>query len=359
MPPKRPRKSQRVAAMARSESPEPKRRDFGGQSEAGESGRSTDPDENINSNTRGLKNVDSSSSSSKNLTSTKIKCSALENSVKQYSGTQTGCPKEWIATYERFSLLKGWDNETKGMAMPLYLKDTALSWYEEQEETLLTDFKSLKHAFLDRFQLTRTQILTELDVLAARKQARSETVDEYLADIARKCKRLKRTKDQEFECALQGLLPHIKQHVLLQQPETIEDIRRVGALCELVHVNVTQNDNDNDLKDLVASLREEIIQQKETIQKLQARQVPVWATQQSTSGSSNCTWCGYTNCKGKSTGDKTKCPAYGKTCAICKKLNHFAKACKTQKRKSPAESGHDTQVRASGPSAQEQSQQTE
>ncbi|KAJ0183794.1 hypothetical protein K1T71_000217 [Dendrolimus kikuchii] len=37
-----------------------------------------------------------------------------------------------------------------------------------------------------------------------------------------------------------------------------------------------------------------------------------------------CQYCGYTH-------DYGKCPAYGKTCAICKKKNHFAKKCKNKK----------------------------
>ena len=43
----------------------------------------------------------------------------------------------------------------------------------------------------------------------------------------------------------------------------------------------------------------------------------------SSSSSKTCKYCGQTHERGK-------CPAYGKTCAICKKSNHFAKVCRSK-----------------------------
>ena len=97
------RAAKKVAAIVpRSESPdsgsqsddgpEPKRSRVD-QSESGKAGRSKDQDVNTNKKP--------CATGSKNLS--KIKCSALENSVKLYNGTETGCAKEWLGKYERLA----------------------------------------------------------------------------------------------------------------------------------------------------------------------------------------------------------------------------------------------------------------
>jgi hypothetical protein len=77
-------------------------------------------------------------------------------------------------------------------------------------------------------------MLAELDNLAARKQTSSKKLEDYLADIAKTCKRLGRTQQQQLEHAIQGLRPDIKRQVLLQQPTSLEDVRRIGTLCESI-----------------------------------------------------------------------------------------------------------------------------
>ena len=196
--------------------------------------------------------------------------------------------------------------------------------------------------------MTRVHRLAELDALASRKQVPGESVDSYLTDIHQRCMRLQRDSELEFEHALQGLQPNIKKQVLLQQVTTIDDIRRIGQLCELVQDNDScRNAIDTDINtqsvpkrinvntdnmDLVASLKAEIHRQQQTINNLSAAQSKssdVATTK--TDENRKCTKCGRWNCKGQSYNDRQKCRAYNKTCNVCNKLHHFGCVCRSRK----------------------------
>ena len=107
MPPKRQAKK-RVAAIEHVEVSEQESRKRGrvtevSQSEGaldssfGENGREF-VNNNETSHVRGHQN---------NNTRFNISCAALENSVYNYNGTSTGCPRDWLKSYERYASMKG------------------------------------------------------------------------------------------------------------------------------------------------------------------------------------------------------------------------------------------------------------
>lgn len=283
-----------------------------------------------------------------------LRCQALEQSVSPFSGTGSGCPEAWIASYKRYALLKGWDTDTQALCFPLFLNSSALMWYESAlEDNIKGDFNEVSSRFIAEFTLTRSQMLAELNNLLGRRQAQGEPIEAYLLDIAHRCKKLKRTKEQQFEYAINGLLPNIKGQVLLQQAATVEDIKRIGILCELVQ----PKEEDT----LVASLREQIRLQQETINTLsyeqrdtvnkltherKPRPAPYtkrWTnqtnlnqTEEQTGGAdaTKCDRCGLVSCRGK-TLQSGNCPAFGKFCHKCNKPNHFARVCRSRSTQKP------------------------
>jgi hypothetical protein len=266
----------------------------------------------------------------------KIHCAALESSVNFYHGTMSGCPKAWLASYDRLGWLKGWDSVVMAMVLPLYLRATALAWYDSMSKAVQNDYGKLCELFIKQFTITKTQMLAELDGLANRKQLQGESVESYLLDINQRCKKLKRSQELEFEHALQGLLPYIKQQVLLQQASSVDDIRRIGQLCELVPPPTFSQGPDVALLDMVATLRDEIKEQRETINKLtegkQGPRTQAPRTQAPPSqGQQRCQWCGMYWCKGKTPETRVaNCIAFNKPCHTCQRLHHFAKMCKTK-----------------------------
>lgn len=94
------------------------------------------------------------------------------------------------------------------------MKASALVWLECLDESIKSDFDKLKEAFLKQYTLSKTQQLAELNALLSRQQAPGEPVEAYLLDIAQRCRRLNRSKQQQLEYAINGLLPEIKSQIL-------------------------------------------------------------------------------------------------------------------------------------------------
>lgn len=327
MPPKRRRPALHVSAIL--DTPTAKRRNRLSQSDAGAS--PTSPDLRLVNNQDGAHGNGIASQSQPTRKFANISCAALENSVGQYHGSQSGCPEEWLQSYERYCNLKGWDDETRAMAMPLYLRSGALQWFDSLPADVKQNFTNIKLAFTKTFTIGRTQMLAELDALASRKQQPGEPLEGYILDITARCRRLKRSSDQVFECVLQGLQTHVKRQVLLQQASTIEDIRRIGLLCELCPENTPQPQQqpaqDRSVMELVATLTEKVQEQENTIAQLKK----TTARTTDKKSAKACTKCGRYNCRGKAYAYREKCFAFNKECNNCKKMHHFSNVCRNKK----------------------------
>lgn len=296
-----------------------------------ENGRTKINNNNEASHVRGFENIN---------TRFNFSCAALENSVYNYNGTSTGCPRDWLKIYERYATMKGWSESNMAMAMPLYLRGPAMAWFDRLPRNVKQDYTLLREAFIKGFELSRTEVLAELDALVSRKQLVNEDLDTYMLDIGYRCRRLKRTPEQEFEYTLQGLLPTIKRQVLLQQASTLDDIRRIGKLCQLVPTENSMHADPEpakaNLMELVASLQEKVSQQEETIKEMASKQSPSHKQYDGKPYKSNgksrsrCTKCGFYQCRGKDEKNKTKCFAFGKTCNRCTRENHFQSVCRTK-----------------------------
>jgi hypothetical protein len=250
-------------------------------------------------------------------------CAALEKSVQPFSGSATGNPEEWLATYDRYTKLKRWDEATSTLSFPLFLQDTALAWYDGLQASTQTNYSELRGLFLAEFSLSQSQIYSELAKLADLKQGK-ETVEAYMLDVARRCKRLGRTDTQQLEYVIQGLRPEIRRQVLLQEPTTLAQVRRVATLCETVD---TKADTA-----YVLTLKEQLAEKDRELEELKAGQQHKnkWPRRTQNdrrpykgSQRKDCGRCGESH-KFK------ECPAYGTECGKCKKLNHWSKMCRTK-----------------------------
>lgn len=276
-------------------------------------------------------------------------CAALEKSITPYNGTSSGCPDVWLKGYERYTKLKRWDDETAAISFPLFLESSARSWHESLPTSITDDYTNVRELFLKEFTLSGAQMLAELDTLSARKQATDERLEDYLLDISKTCRRLGRTTQQHLEHAIQGLRPDIKRQVLLQQPKSLEDVRRIGTLCESVSA-MENNQSNGSNEPTVAAVKSDIDArfeaQEREIQRLRTqlavannknnrgrqfrRGGPYQRPNQPnrSTGNQHCTRCG----KWHSLNNRGDCPAWGKTCDYCHFKNHFKVVCRKKQR---------------------------
>ena len=202
-----------------------------------------------------------------------IKCRALERSVPLYKGQTSGDPSIWLQKFNRYAELKQWNDSVKCLSFPLFLDSdsTAGQWFQdfECENKNIKDFSVIADAFLSEFTLTKTQQLSKISQLAARKQQPNESVEDYLRDIASRCRELSRSQQQHMEYAVQGLLPNIQHDVLLKEPTTLAEVRRTALHVENLQKNAITSDATcavvsssttavNSVSDDLAAIREQL-----------------------------------------------------------------------------------------------------
>ena len=264
-------------------------------------------------------------------------CAALENSVSPYSGTCSGNPELWLTKFTRYAKLKQLDEQLQCLSFPLFLKDSALFWYEQLDDETKNNFSDLVSRFIEEFQLNSTLKMSKLAHLIATKQKDGESVSDYLLQISQQCRELGRTPDQEMEFAVQGLLPHIRQQVMLSGPSSIHDVRKVALLVESINpptnttthatpaVN-TMQDEMSMLKDKLTAQEKQISELTTSLQAKDSRKRRYNGDNQSNKRRRPCGRCDEHHRYGQ-------CPAYGKECSKCKKTGHFPKVCKSVKPK--------------------------
>ncbi len=226
-----------------------------------------------------------------------INCKALDDSVPKYSGQSSGNPKDWLQKFNRLTRLKGWSKNTACAVLPLYLDGSAQQWHSGLSASIQEDMEILQEQFVQSFGLSKGQVLSKLDNLAYRKQQPGESVDQLLTYIAAQCRQLDRTDDQEMEYVIRGLRQDIKTHVLLHEPGTLAEVKRLSLLAETVLASTVQA----------------------------PQPVNALVKQQHTRSArlGKCTKCGRHHAP-------DQCPAQGKKCMKCGKANHFKVMCRSK-----------------------------
>ena len=298
-------------------------------------------------------------------------CRALENSVPIYHGQNSGNPSLWLKKFNRYANLRKWTDSTKCVSLALFLDNAAAEWFDSLDADSFKDnFSSLSDSFLKEFSLTKAQELSKLSFLITRKQSPTETVEDYFLNVAKRCRELTRTPQQHFEIIVQGLLPHIQQQVLLQEPSTVAEVKRIALLVESVQQSPTSTPtaSTSSLPVEVNSVSYDLTQIREQL-RAQADQVAELTSQlrherhrdqshrpdkrrlhnrhddkfytrrcherygQDSRRSNrlakqddkmfNCRRCGEHH-------GPRSCPAYGQKCRKCSRFGHFAKVCRAK-----------------------------
>lgn len=237
------------------------------------------------------------------------------NLIPHFSGDSDS--KLWITQFQLMVTAKGLNEAKARTTLPLYLKDTALRWYISLDDDIKGDYDLLKESFQARFQpdpRTKWQRTAELYTVTQNQS----TVEDYIARITTKTAELQLPDEQTFNIILNGLKPCIRQFVLQQNPGTIQELAQSAKLAQLTVV-----DNLSLQNSLVAAVNR-------IESKLQDLSVSVATHPQNSTyrqPTRNCYFCGR-----RASHPQTRCPAYGKKCNKCGKLNHFANVCRSMPR---------------------------
>ena len=239
---------------------------------------------------------------------------------------------QWMDLYDTYADLKGWSDLMKSKSFPFFLDQHCKNWFHALPGDNKAAWPLLKQAFLTAYSLSKPEKVAKLQSLLQRKQQTGEKVLDFLLDVAQQSQLLGRSEEQLIEVALQGLLPYIKQQVLLKDYQSFQELKNYAALVESVHTPETSHTTDvfgtkdSSSSSVLTSLVEQVSSiagKVNTFSSTQQRKRKRDHSPQKTS--KRCMMCG-----GAWHQSLAQCPARGKECYKCKKINHFAKHCKSK-----------------------------
>ena len=147
----------------------------------------------------------------------------------------------WRKLMNEFELNKIKDRKLRLKYLCRNLEETALDWYTELEgindpSGPLSSWSRLKDAFFTRFAPEGAKILIE-QAWENRNQRHGESVEGYISDILKLGHRAGATTREKMKRLIAGLLPPVKQQVLIQGPTSLEQaidmVRRVSMSMEV------------------------------------------------------------------------------------------------------------------------------
>ncbi|CAL9700809.1 unnamed protein product [Knipowitschia caucasica] len=224
--------------------------------------------------------------------------------------------RSWVQKFELYLIASGLSEKSQKVQCATFLHvagDEAIKVYNTMEfEGDDEDIDELKGKFREYCE-PRKNITYIRHLFFTRSQAKSESIDAYVTDLKNKA------KDCEFGILTESLVKdrivcgvesaQVRARLLREPDLTLTravDICRANEATQS-HMKVLNEEND-------------IAVNKVTKSKLPRKH------KAAASDSKDCNKCGYKHEYGK-------CPAYGQTCNLCSRKNHYARVCRSKKPK--------------------------
>ena len=140
---------------------------------------------------------------------------------------------EFIRNYKRAGRLNGWDDVNLSLGLPLYLKGHASAWFNTLPTPDEMSFDELSEELVTHFGSGASEWRVR-QALGQRRQLEKESVADYSYGLRTHCARINLPRTEWTHYFVQGLLPEIREYVVLQQPESLEVAENYAKLKESV-----------------------------------------------------------------------------------------------------------------------------
>ena len=269
-----------------------------------------------------------------------------------FNGHSTG--EHFLKQFEAFVSYKGIKDPQIGPTFSLLLRDKALDWFSTLSADQVKVWETVKTQFSAHF--THLNEWDRPRKIYDTKQQPGEPVLDYITKIAAMGKDVL-APDSLVTCIISGLLPADRLFIIQQPHTTINELMTAARLLTTTTTTMTPPDLTSQLHSITAQLNnlQTTINTRTNISAVNnfrpSRQTNY--RQQSYSGSrvrspnaqnryssphrqrspsprrgNETRTCGF--CGGKYHSVLRNCPARGKTCLKCGKLNHFRRMCRSQ-----------------------------
>ena len=173
-----------------------------------------------------------------------------------FRGDECEDAHEFIRNYKRAGRLNGWDDNNLALGLPLYLKGHASAWFKTLLAADEMSFDELSEQLIMHFAPVASEWRVR-QALGQRRQLEKESVADYSYNLRTYCARINLPRSEWTHYFVQGLLPEIREYVILQQPENLESAENFAKLKESVFAGSSKRTDFNP-KEVSAQILEEL-----------------------------------------------------------------------------------------------------
>ena len=138
-----------------------------------------------------------------------------------------------VRNYKRAGRLNGGDDVNLSLGLPLYLKGHASLWFNTLPTPDEMSFDELSEELVTHVGSGASEWRVR-QALGQRRQLEKESVADYSYSLRTHCARINLPRTEWTHYFVQGLLPEIREYVVLQQPESLEVAENYAKLKESV-----------------------------------------------------------------------------------------------------------------------------
>jgi len=238
--------------------------------------KSSDRDSTANKTTSEFPRVERSSNTNPSNTNTNTQpnnqvIEVIESGMSYmaptpFRGHSSENPAQWIKFigYWLSTTAAGRSNDLvkKLHQVAVFLADTALEWFETLNianaqgdevgyvsgSTTIRSFEDYEKAFIDRFKRNPNDRLADIAGLMLTKQSPTQTVEEFITMIKKQAAIIGATKEETFMIVINGLRADLKNHIMMFEPRSVEDVLKRGRLSEryLTYDKTTKVENESE-----------------------------------------------------------------------------------------------------------------
>ena len=173
-----------------------------------------------------------------------------------FRGDECEDAHEFIRNYKRAGRLNGWDDNNLALGLPLYLKGHASAWFQTLPTADEMSFDELSEQLITHFASGASEWRVR-PALGQQRQLGKESVADYSYSLRTHCARINFPRSECTHYFVQGLLPEIREYVILQQPENLESAENFAKLKESVFAGSSKRTDFNP-KEVSAQILEEL-----------------------------------------------------------------------------------------------------
>ena len=252
--------------------------------------------------------------------------------LDMFRGDGTDKVEDFLKRFEQYVNIVQIKKEQQ-LDVLLYHLEGRARWYLDTVSPQPKTVDEAKVALTTKF---KQDVTVRLNVFSMKKME-AESISDFMYRLEKDTHHMNLPENVRVKIALEGLDPHICSAISSHGPKTLDEVRVLAGRVETTPpppvAAATADPSQNPLAEIMAMMREMMTERTPPRQERpfgrpyprnqrpqqQQQQQPQRQQQQN---ERSCMRCGGRSCFGQS------CPAWGKTCFKCNKLNHYKSVCR-------------------------------